>query len=110
MKSSAVLPLLIVLSAAGCAATHANDSSPETVVIESISPLGGKDADGVEELRLFYTDHGKSRSVVQRGQACEYKTGPAVVIREGFGSRIQPNSPYGCEKNMAVPVEEQDKK
>lgn len=106
MKPSLALPLLLVLTAAGCASTRSDISSPETVVIESISASGRKDAAGVEELKLFYTDGGRTKSVVQRGQACEYKTGPAVVIREGLGSRIQPNNPYGCERNKALSAEE----
>lgn len=110
MKPSFALPLLFALTAAGCASTQQDSSPPETVVIESISASGRKDAAGAEELKLFYTDAGRTKSVVQRGKACEYKTGPAVVIREGLGSRIQPNNPYGCERNKAIAAEEPEEK
>lgn len=54
----------------------------------------------VNGVQLTFRLNGRIFNSAQVGQICEFKYGPAIMTSTSpTSTRIQPNNPYGCQKN-----------
>ena len=59
--------------------------------------VGGSRQELVNGVQLIYRIGDKMYNSTQVGQACEFKTGTAIMVSQTpTETRIQPNNPYGC--------------